>query len=97
MNAWREILAAAASDCELFEAACRDPGRQQREWLMKLVAANARTSFGSEHGFATLARGLSRRSGHLVSDNSRTKRSSSLACGKGVGLRVRHQPARRGA
>ena len=51
MSAWREIAAAAAREMDALERALADPARQQAERLCALLAANARTEFGRQHGF----------------------------------------------
>ena len=51
MNGWHDIAAAASLDMQSLERALADPARQQAEFLRALLASNAPTAFGRQHGF----------------------------------------------
>lgn len=55
MNAWDAICRAAAAPHAAFQMALANPNRAQTDLLLHIVARNAQTRFGREHGFADIA------------------------------------------
>ena len=53
-EAWRIIRQACDGEADRLRRLCLDPEAVQRQFLAKLVEANARSRFGIEHGFAAI-------------------------------------------